>query len=269
MGVLLALTHFSIPHRAEIEQPLPLDAVVVDSRVLHAAAAAAEAKAAAKAAAEAETEARQAALIKRAEELKQAVIQRESEAKALAAANAKQAAVTQHAIELKQLAEAKSAAATVTAEAKAKTMAIALAGAKKAAEAKKAADVKHAGEVNHAADARRKAEGEAELRRQVAEEERLSALETGPLMDRYKASLQNRITHAWIKPASARVGIDCVVAVTQSPIGEVTNARVTECNGDAAVRQSIENAVYRASPLPEPPDPALFQRNFSFRFKPN
>jgi colicin import membrane protein len=49
----------------------------------------------------------------------------------------------------------------------------------------------------------------------------------------------------------------------------VTGARVTQCNGDAAARQSIENAVYRASPLPEPPDPALFERNFVFRFKPN
>jgi len=35
------------------------------------------------------------------------------------------------------------------------------------------------------------------------------------------------------------------------------------------VRQSIENAVYRASPLPEPPDPALFQRNLTLVFKPN
>jgi colicin import membrane protein len=49
----------------------------------------------------------------------------------------------------------------------------------------------------------------------------------------------------------------------------VTSARVTRCNGDAAVRQSIENAVYRASPLPDPPDPALFQRNFPIEFKPD
>jgi colicin import membrane protein len=60
-----------------------------------------------------------------------------------------------------------------------------------------------------------------------------------------------------------------VVEVTQVPGGEVTGARVTQCNGDAAVRQSIENAVYRASPLPDPPDPALFERNLVLRFKPN
>jgi len=34
------------------------------------------------------------------------------------------------------------------------------------------------------------------------------------------------------------------------------------------VRESIESAVYRASPLPPPPDPALFERNLEIRFKP-
>ena len=91
----------------------------------------------------------------------------------------------------------------------------------------------------------------------------------GRCADRYRTMLANRIQKAWIKPPSARVGIDCLVEVTQVPGGEVTSARVTQCNGDAAVRQSIENAVYRASPLPDPPDPALFQRNFAFRFKPD
>jgi colicin import membrane protein len=81
--------------------------------------------------------------------------------------------------------------------------------------------------------------------------------------------LQNKVQRAWIKPPSATPGVDCLVQVTQVPGGEVTGARVTQCNGDAAVRQSIENAVYRASPLPEPPDPALFERNFTLRFRPN
>jgi colicin import membrane protein len=48
----------------------------------------------------------------------------------------------------------------------------------------------------------------------------------------------------------------------------VTNVRIGECNGDAALRESIESAVYRASPLPAAPDPSLFDRNLSFLFKP-
>ncbi len=97
----------------------------------------------------------------------------------------------------------------------------------------------------------------------------MAAVQSGPLRDRYSALLQNKVQRAWIKPPSATPGVDCLVQVTQVPGGEVTGARVTQCNGDAAVRQSIENAVYRASPLPEPPDPALFERNFTLRFRPN
>jgi colicin import membrane protein len=52
------------------------------------------------------------------------------------------------------------------------------------------------------------------------------------------------------------------------PGGAVTGVTIGRCNGDDAVRQSIEVAVRNASPLPEPPDPALFDRNLRFNFKP-
>jgi len=35
------------------------------------------------------------------------------------------------------------------------------------------------------------------------------------------------------------------------------------------VRESIMAAAYRASPLPQPPDPALFERNLEIHFNPN
>ena len=38
---------------------------------------------------------------------------------------------------------------------------------------------------------------------------------------------------------------------------------------DPAVRESIEAAVYRASPLPPPPDPSLFDTNLRIEFKPD
>jgi colicin import membrane protein len=88
-----------------------------------------------------------------------------------------------------------------------------------------------------------------------------SAVESGPLRDSYIASLRNRIR----MPGSSRRRR---ASRARLPGRGDAGARrrgheraVTQCNGDAAVRQSIENAVYRASPLPDPPDPALFQRN--------
>jgi colicin import membrane protein len=237
-------------------QPIPIDAVVVDSQVLHAAQravadqeaarlrAVAEQQAAAAAAAQAETEAKQAEEATRAAaaEKEEAAQRLASEEKAVAAERAAEAA---HAADVRRAEDAK-----------------------RLQEAKHAADAKVAEDAKRAAD-QAKSEREAELRRQMAAEERTNAVQTGPLRDQYIARLQSRIQNAWIRPPSARVGLDCLLEVTQSPAGEVLNARVTQCNGDAATSDSIVNAAYRASPLPTPPDPALFARTFVFHFHPD
>ena len=108
-----------------------------------------------------------------------------------------------------------------------------------------------------------------ELRlRELAEEEaRLAAMNSGALQ-RYSYAVQQKIQRNWVKPASAQPGIECVIDVRQARGGEVIAARVGRCNGDAAVRRSIEAAVFKASPLPEPEDPNLFQRDLRITFKP-
>jgi colicin import membrane protein len=58
------------------------------------------------------------------------------------------------------------------------------------------------------------------------------------------------------------------VLVNQLPGGAVGDVRIGRCNGDDAVRRSIEAAVRRADPLPLPSNPALFERNLRFTFKP-
>ena len=118
---------------------------------------------------------------------------------------------------------------------------------------------------------RREAE-EAEQRRQfeaeLAEEQRrLDAMNSGEL-DRYIFAITRRIQQAWVPPASAAPGLKCVVQVRQVPGGQVVGVSITSCNGDAAVQRSIEAAVYRASPLPEPDNPALFDRNLRITFEP-
>jgi hypothetical protein len=84
----------------------------------------------------------------------------------------------------------------------------------------------------------------------------------------WAAQIQARIQHAWVRPPSAHPGIDCTVFVTQVPGGNVVSAKLGACNGDDAVKQSILDAVSRASPLPPPPDPALFERNLELYFRP-
>ena len=104
--------------------------------------------------------------------------------------------------------------------------------------------------------------------REIADEEaRLTAMNSGA-MARYQFALQQRIMRNWVAPASALPGIECVIDVRQLPGGDVQTATVARCNGDAAVRRSIEAAVIKASPLPEPDDPNLFQRDLRIIFKP-
>jgi colicin import membrane protein len=118
------------------------------------------------------------------------------------------------------------------------------------------------------AEARAQAARETELQRQLAEEEgRTQAVQSG-LLNQYTALIEQRIVRNWNRPPSARPGLECEVRVTQAPGGTVLSVQLGACNGDAAVRQSIENAVMRSSPLPPPPDPRLFDRNLVLRFKP-
>jgi colicin import membrane protein len=243
-AAFVLMAQISIAPPRQIIQPLPINAMVISSQVLRAAQKVQEDQVAAAEAAKA--------------------LAAEQQRAADEAVHAQKAAEAQKIADAQKAAEEKKAA-----EAAKEAEAQRAAEAQKAAEEKKAAAAKQAADAKHAAEQRARSDREAELRRQLAEEEHVDAVEASPLRDRYVASLQNAIQHAWIRPPSARVGVDCMVEVTQVPGGEVTGARVTQCNGDAAVRQSIENAVYRASPLPDPPDPALFQRHFAFRFKPN
>jgi colicin import membrane protein len=107
------------------------------------------------------------------------------------------------------------------------------------------------------------------LRRSLEAEERATALQNSDEMARWLAQITARIERAWNKPPSAQPGIECIVRVTQVPGGEVTSVRVESCTGgDAALRESVETAVYRASPLPPPSNPALFDRNLIITFKP-
>lgn len=147
------------------------------------------------------------------------------------------------------------------------------AAAEKAAAQKRAADQaaaeKAAADKRAAAEEKQRAEREAELRRQLAAEENAQRARASGQGAAWAAAIQARIQRAWIRPESARAGLDCTVIVNQVPGGEVTGVRIGACNGDEVVRQSIEAAVYRASPLPQPPDPALFERTIEVRFRPN
>ncbi|MBT8130953.1 MAG: cell envelope integrity protein TolA [Gammaproteobacteria bacterium] len=119
-----------------------------------------------------------------------------------------------------------------------------------------------------AAEAAIQAEREEQLRRAIAEESARREAEDSGLLDEYKTLISQRIVRNWIQPASAQVGLKCELLLTQIPGGEVTDVQIISCNGDAVVVRSIEAAVFKASPLPPPPDPRLFERKVRVLFEP-
>jgi len=141
--------------------------------------------------------------------------------------------------------------------------------AREAADAKKKADEKRLAEEKQKADQQAAADREADLKRSLDQELRQDAARSSGALASWQSQITARIQRAWLRPASARSGIECVLNVTQVPGGEVTNVRIGTCNGDQAVRESIEAAVYRASPLPPPPDPSLFERSLVITFRPD
>jgi colicin import membrane protein len=117
-----------------------------------------------------------------------------------------------------------------------------------------------------AAEQRRR---EAELQAALSAESERAEAEAAGLLDRYISMIEARIRQNWDRPLSARPGIDCIVNVVQLPSGDVMSVQVAACNGDDQVRRSIEAAVRKASPLPKPPDPSLFERNLRVNFRPD
>ena len=135
-----------------------------------------------------------------------------------------------------------------------------------AAEAKRKADEKAQAER----DAKVRAEREADLQRRLAaeEEEGAAAAARAGVMDEYRLMLVQAIERNWIRPPSARAGLECTLYVTQAPGGSVVDVKLGTCNGDQAVRESITTAVYKSSPLPAPRDPRAFERRLEIVFRP-
>jgi colicin import membrane protein len=102
-----------------------------------------------------------------------------------------------------------------------------------------------------------------ERQRQAAYNRKLKVL-----TDRYRDAISSKIQGLWRKPLNAPRGAYCYVYVRQTPGGFVQKVQVQQCTGDEDFRRSVEAAVWKADPLPAPPDPAVFDRELRFKFYP-
>jgi colicin import membrane protein len=120
-------------------------------------------------------------------------------------------------------------------------------------------------------DAAKQKQLDAETQREAAQEAARMEAERSGVMDDYLRQIQNQIARNWNQPLSAKPGLECVIRVVQLPTGDVVDAKVdnSHCNGDDAVKRSIEAAVQKAAPLPKPPSQAVFDRNLIVTFRPD
>ena len=162
--------------------------------------------------------------------------------------------------EQKRIDDARLAAENEAADRRRREEAAAKAKAEEEAKAREAAKQKR--------EAAAQAQREKELKAQVAAEERRRKAEQSGAMTIYKSTLIQKVQRNWLKPAVIPEGLACEVEVEQLPTGDVVKATVISCNGDDAVKRSIEDAVLKASPLPTPSDRSLYYRVITFVFKP-
>jgi len=87
---------------------------------------------------------------------------------------------------------------------------------------------------------------------------------------RVEGLIRQKVERNWVRPAGWTKGMECVVRVRLAPTGEVITATVARPSGSPAFDRSVENAVYKASPLPLPEDKGLFEhfRELELRFRP-
>lgn len=123
-------------------------------------------------------------------------------------------------------------------------------------------------------DARRR-QAEQSLKEQLAAEEAereaaARAARAQSAIEKYKALIRQRVTRNWSRPVGSAKGLTCVVQVKLVPGGEVVQARVVRSSGDAVFDRSVENAVFKSTPLPLPQDKDLFEyfREIEFLFSP-
>ncbi len=88
--------------------------------------------------------------------------------------------------------------------------------------------------------------------------------------EKYKLLIRQKVSRNWARPPGAQRGLQCTVRVRLVPSGDVLQVTVAKTSGDEQFDRSVENAVYKASPLPLPGDRDLFEyfREIEFIFNP-
>ncbi|CAL7963789.1 periplasmic protein TonB [Gammaproteobacteria bacterium] len=86
-------------------------------------------------------------------------------------------------------------------------------------------------------------------------------------VDKYAVMIKQAVSSQWIKPDEVDANAFVWLLVTIAPGGVVLNVQVSSSSNNAALDRSAQAAVSKASPLPVPEDPVLFDRFRAIKLK--
>lgn len=107
------------------------------------------------------------------------------------------------------------------------------------------------------------------LQQQIAQEQKqmaaAQAAKIQSVVDQYKALIVQAVSERWIVPSNLAQGISCQLLLSLAPGGAVLDVSVVTSSGNPVLDRSAQTAVWKASPLPVPKDPSMFDRFRSIR----
>ena len=105
-----------------------------------------------------------------------------------------------------------------------------------------------------------------EITQQLARE---AAAAQGRAVADYVGRIRGKIRGNIVLPPDIPAGNpEAIFDVVQLPTGEVLNARLRKSSGHKPYDDAVERAILKASPLPKPERPDLFQRSLELKFRP-
>ncbi|MDF1827644.1 MAG: cell envelope integrity protein TolA [Legionellaceae bacterium] len=108
------------------------------------------------------------------------------------------------------------------------------------------------------AEKEREAREKEQARLEAEREEVANRARVAGIVDKYKALILGAISRQWILPDQVNSQLASRFKIRLAPNGGVLDVNLIRSSGDPILDRSAQAAIYKASPLPVPDDPAAF-----------
>jgi len=149
-------------------------------------------------------------------------------------------------------------------------------------EAKDKAAKEKAAEEKAQQQAKERAQQEKQLLEQLAKEQAAAekraqedaarrAEEAAAMSSDAITAIRSKVESLWQYPPAVNPEQEVELHITLVPTGQVIDVRIIKSSGNTALDRSVEQAVRKASPLPVPKDPRVFEQSFrklTMKFRP-